>query len=272
MMQAPLIATKFVIPPQRAGTISRPHLFEKLDRSLDGRLTLLSAPAGFGKTTLVVTWLYALEKKGTGKRIAWFSLDESDNDPVRFWGGLVAALQSIWPGIGQEALSMFKSARPVPVETILTVLVNEITSLAEEGPFLLVLDDLHVVTTPQIISALAFLLEHLPAGLHLVVTTRVDPILPLPRLRARQQVAEIRIAELRFTAEETVTFLNQCMGLNLSEADIHALEARTEGWIVGLQMAALSLQNSPDAAKFIRTFTGSNRLYPRLLARRSPPA
>jgi LuxR family maltose regulon positive regulatory protein len=258
-MPTPLVMTKFVTPPLRARAFPRPLLLEILNRGLDGKLTLISAPAGFGKTTLVVTWLDDLAKKGTGKRIAWFSLDESDNDPVRFWGGLVAALQSIWPGIGQEGLSMLKSPQPVPVEMTLTVLVNEITSRIEGGPHLLVLDDLQAITTPQIISALAFLLEHLPAGLHLVVTTRIDPDFPLARLRARQQLTEIRLAELRFTPAETATFMNQCMGLCLSEADIHSLEARTEGWITGLQMAALSLQNSPDTAKFIHAFTGSNR-------------
>ncbi len=247
------------MPPLRPGAVPRPQLLEKLNSGLQGKLTLVSAPAGFGKTTLVVAWLHDLAEKGAGKRIAWFSLEESDNDPVRFWSGLVAALGSVWPGIGQEALAMFKSARPVPVEAILTVLINEIALLSEAGPFLLVLDDLHAVTAPRITSALAFLLEHLPAGLHLVATTRVDPDLPLPRLRARQQVTEIRLAELRFTPAETSAFLNRCMGLHLSAADLGALETRTEGWIAGLQMAALSLQNSPDTAGFIRLFTGSSR-------------
>lgn len=258
-MQVPLIATKFSLPPLRKGAVSRLRLLEKLNHSIDAKLTLISASAGFGKTTLVLAWLQTLIEKGEGKRIAWFALDESDNDPARFWNGVVLALQSVWPGVGQEAMSMFKSAQPVPIEAILTVLVNEIAALAKEDSFFLVFDDFHVVTTPQILTAFTFLLEHLPAGLHLVATTRVDPSLPLPRLRARHQLIEIRTDELRFTSVETAAFLNQCMGLNLSEADIDILEARTEGWIAGVQMAALSMQNAPDTTEFIRLFTGSNR-------------
>ncbi len=239
--------------------VSRPQLLARLNGGLHAKLTLVSAPAGFGKTTLVVDWLHDLAEKAVGRRVAWFSLDENDNDPVRFWSGLVTALQSILPEVGQEVLGMFKFSRPVPVDAILTVLVNEIASITTDSPSLLVLDDLHVLVTPQITSGLAFLVEYLPAGLHLVATTRVDPDLPLARLRARQQLNEVRLADLRFTPEEAAAFLNQCMGLKLSEAMISALEVRTEGWIAGLQMAGLSLQSSSNPDDFIRSFTGSNR-------------
>ncbi|MBN2258080.1 MAG: hypothetical protein JW704_09675 [Anaerolineaceae bacterium] len=258
-MQTPLVMTKFAMPPLRPVVVSRPQLLARLNAGLGGKLTLVSAPAGFGKTTLVVAWLHDLVEKSEGKRVAWFSLDESDNDPVRFWSGFVTALQSIWPEAGQEALGMFKSSPPMPVEAILTVLINEISALVIDGPYLFVLDDLHVLTIPQITSNLTFLLEHIPAGLHLVATTRVDPDLPLSRLRARQQVNEIRLTDLRFMTDETASFLNQCMGLKLSESMISALEARTEGWIAGLQMAGLSLQTSSNPQEFIRSFTGSNR-------------
>jgi LuxR family maltose regulon positive regulatory protein len=251
-MNSPLLATKLTIPPTREGNVVRARLVEKLDAGLDQRLILLSAPAGFGNTTLLAGWLRNLRSQKT----AWLSLDEGDSDVVRFWSYFAAALQSIWPGVGREVPAMFGASRPVPAQSILTVLINEIA--AEDSPGLLVLDDLHQVTDESVLQGLAFFVEHLPAPLTLVLSTRSDPPLPLARLRARGQLAEVRMTDLRFTDEETAGFLAG-HGLPLSTADISALEARTEGWAAGLQMAALSLQGSTDASGFIRAFTGSNR-------------
>jgi LuxR family maltose regulon positive regulatory protein len=225
---------------------------ERLDAGLPGKLTLISAAAGFGKTTLLSAWA-----AGCGMPVAWLSLDEGDGDPARFLAYLVAALQSAAPAIGRGAAAALDSPQPPPPEAIVAALVNEIAA----GPdkILLVLDDYHALEAGPVDQLLAFLLDHLPAQLHLVVVTREDPPLPLARLRARGQLTELRAAELRFTAEEAAAFLNQQMGLKLSAAEIAALEARTEGWIAGLQLAALSMQGRSDTARFIAAFTGSHR-------------
>jgi LuxR family maltose regulon positive regulatory protein len=219
---------------------------------LDGKLTLISAPAGFGKTTLLGGWIPTSERC-----VAWVSLDEGDNDPVYFWAYFIAALQMLHPAIGELALAQFRSPQPAPISSVLTSLVNEIDAFHDD--FALVLDDYHVIKTQAIHDGLAFLLDHLPPRMHLVISTRTDPPLPLARLRGRGRLAELREADLRFTSDEAAAFLNQVMGLGLSAADVAALEARTEGWIAGLQLAALSIKDHADRTGFIAAFTGSHR-------------
>ncbi|MHC1739838.1 MAG: LuxR C-terminal-related transcriptional regulator [Anaerolineaceae bacterium] len=252
-MSESLLLTKLYIPPPRPKVVLRPRLNERLNEGLlaSRKLTLISASAGFGKTTLVSEWV-----AGCGQPVAWLSLDEGDNDPTRFLTYLVAALQTIAPKIGVGVLSALQSPQPPPSEVILTTLLNEITTLPDH--FILVLDDYHVIDSKPVDEALTFLLEHLPPQMHLVIATREDPPMPLARLRARSQLTELRATDLRFTPSEAAEFLNQLMGLNVSEEDIAALETRTEGWIAGLQFAALSMQGHQDTTSFIQSFTGSH--------------
>ena len=250
-MSTPILATKLYIPPPRPKVVLRPRLIERLNEGLHRKLTLISAPAGFGKTTLVSEWVAGCERPA-----AWLSLDEGDNDPTRFLTYLVAALQTIAANIGEGVLGVLQSPQPPPTESILTALLNEITTIPDN--FVLVLDDYHVIDAKPVDHALTFLLEHLPPQMHLVIATREDPQLPLARLRARGQLTELRAADLRFTPSEAAEFLNQVMGLNLSAEDIAALETRTEGWIAGLQLAAISMQGHQDATSFIKSFTGSH--------------
>jgi LuxR family maltose regulon positive regulatory protein len=248
----PILATKLYLPRLRPNVVSRPHLIERLSAGLHRKLTLISAPAGFGKTTLVSAWVQESERA-----TAWLSLDEGDNDPARFLLHLVAALQTVAPEIGEGAVSALQSSRPPPSEVVLTVLLNEIASLPNR--FVLVLDDYHVIDTEPVDVALTFVIEHLPPPMHLIIATRQDPQLPLARLRSRAQMTELRTADLRFTASEAAEFLNQVMGLHLSAEDVAALEDRTEGWIAGLQLAALSMQGHQDVTGFIRAFAGDHR-------------
>ncbi|MGB8645908.1 MAG: LuxR C-terminal-related transcriptional regulator [Anaerolineae bacterium] len=250
-MVAPILATKLYIPPPRPQLVRRPRLIELLNEGLRRKLTLLSASAGFGKTVLVGEWV-----AGCPQPAAWLSLDEGDNDPARFVTGLVAALQTIAPNMGAGVLGVLQSPQPPPIVSILTALLNEIAAIPDH--FVLVLDDYHVIDAKPVDDALAFLLDHLPPQMHLVIATREDPHLPLARLRVQGQLTELRVADLRFTLSEAAGFLNQVMGLTLSAEDIAALEARTEGWIAGLQLAAISMQGQQDAAGFIRSFTGSH--------------
>ena len=248
----PILATKLYIPPPRSKAVLRPRLVERLNKGLHGRLTLISAPPGFGKTTLASEWVAGCERP-----TAWLSLDEGDNDPTRFLAYLVAALQTIAANIGQGALAVLQSPQPPPTESILTSLLNEITSTLNN--FILVLDDYHVIDAIPVENVLTFLIEHLPPQMHLVITTREDPQLPLSRLRVRGQLTELRITDLRFTPSETAEFLNHVMGLNLSAENITALEASTEGWVAGLQLAALSMQGREDISGFIKAFAGDDR-------------
>jgi len=280
-----LLKTKLYTPQVRPELVSRQRLLERLSDGLSRgrRLSLVSAPAGFGKTTLVTDWL----RRFAPGHVAWVSLDEGDNEPLRFWGYLLAALRGLPRlqelGVGQSAWSMLQSPKPPPVEALLVDLINDLAELELEGPFnpdgrqegaagclILVLDDLHVISNSEIHQQLAFLLDHLappPKGIHLVIATRSDPPLPTSRLRARGQLTELAAAELRFTAEEAQTFLNQAMGLDLSAQDVAALDQRTEGWIAGLQMAAHALQGTrsveerdkTDISSFISDLTESHR-------------
>jgi len=251
-MPTPVIATKLFFPPPRPNAVLRPRLIARLNEGLHHRLTLISAPAGFGKTSLASAWI-----AGCGRKAAWLSLDEGDNEPARFLLHLVAALQTIAPALGAGVATALQSAQPPPIETLLPGLLNEIATLPHH--VVLVLDDYHVLNAQPIDQALAALVEHLPPQLHLVIATREDPPLPLARLRTRDQLSELRIADLRFTPDEVATFLNQVMGLGLTAEQLATLEARTEGWVAGLQLAALSLREREDVPGFIRAFAGDNR-------------
>jgi LuxR family maltose regulon positive regulatory protein len=251
-MSAPILATKLYIPPPRANIILRPRLLQRLDDGLSRKLTLISAAAGFGKTTLISNWLASCQLP-----VAWLSLDDGDNDPTIFLTYLVSALQTIVVDMGAGALKMLQSHQPPPIDALLTSLINEITTIPDN--FILVLDDYHVIDSLPVNEALTFLIEHQPPQMHLLIATREDPPLPLSRLRVRGQLTELRADDLRFTPSEAADFLNLMMGLNLEDADIAALEARTEGWIAGLQLAAISMQGRSDTAGFIKSFTGSHR-------------
>ena len=258
-METPLLQTKLYIPQPRSELVSRSRLIERLNDGLQRELILISAPAGFGKTMLIADWGSQIADRAATQsdiKLAWLSLDKSDNDPVRFLTYFVAALQSTKITMRNGALGMLRSPQPPPIEAILTALINEIATIP--GSIVLVLDDYHVIDAQPIHNALTFLLEHQPPQLHLVIATREDPLLPLARLRVRGQLTELRAIDLRFTSSEVAKFLNQVMALNLSAEDIAALENRTEGWIAGLQLAAISMQGLEDTAGFIKSFTGSH--------------
>jgi LuxR family maltose regulon positive regulatory protein len=262
-MDTPLLRTKLHIPPLwRPGLVSRPRLVEQLDAGLERahKLILISAPAGFGKTTLLCEWIGGsgeATRQDRAPQFAWLSLDKDDNDPTRFVVYLIAALRTVQEGVGESLLGALRSTRPPPVQTSLGALINEVSVLAD--CLVLVLDDYHAIKSKPIHDAVAFLLDHLPGNVHLVITTRADPPLPLARLRGRGQLSELRQADLRFSAEEVSAFLNQTMGLALSPDQVAAIASRTEGWIAGLQMAAISMQGRRDLSQFIQELTGSHR-------------
>ncbi|MCB0169891.1 MAG: tetratricopeptide repeat protein [Anaerolineae bacterium] len=272
-MPTPVLTTKLYIPQPRPELVPRPRLLQKLTDGItpQRRLTLVSAPAGFGKTTLVSHWLTQNDDVGMTNGdpkihhssfiihhsdVAWLTLEESDNDLGRFLTYVVAALQQVEPDVGQTVRGALQAAQLPPVESLLTALINDIAAL--DRHIVLVLDDYHTVEIDDIHDALSFLMEHLPRQIHIVMTTRVDPPLPLSRWRVRGQITEIRSADLRFNIEEMVTFLNERMELRLSPDDIRVLEERTEGWIAGLQLAALSMQRVQDVSNFIKSFAGSH--------------
>ncbi len=250
---ASLLATKLHIPRPRPHLVVRSHLIAQLQQGMERTLTLVSAPAGFGKTTLLAQWLAE-----SGTPAAWVSLGPEDNDPTSFLSYLIAALQTLDAQIGTTALSLLRTPQPPYPEVVLAVLINDLAG-REAGNFTLVLDDYHVITDESIQHGMAFLLEHLPAQLHLILAVRADPPLPLARLRAQGQLTEVRTADLRFGAAEVNTFLQTVMGLDLEASAIAILERRTEGWIVGLQLAALSLQGRADVSRFLAAFSGSHR-------------
>jgi len=272
----PLLTTKLSPPPVRPGLVPRPSLIGRLSQGLRRKLTLLSAPAGFGKTTLLAAWLHhiknaelRIEKNSTESahshfslltsqfKFAWVSLDEGDNDSARFWRYFLAAIEELHDGIGQPALALLRSTQPAPIESVLTALINDLARLATRGA--LILDDYHSIQAPEIHRGVALLLDRLPSHVHLVIASRATPPLPLARLRARDQLIEITADDLRFSPDETTLFLQQTMGLDISGDRVVALGARTEGWIAGLQLAALSLHNRDDVDDFIKTFAGGQR-------------
>jgi LuxR family maltose regulon positive regulatory protein len=266
MQQHSLLQTKLHIPPVRPKLVARPRLIERLNAGLTTRggfaraLTLISAPAGFGKTTLLSEWIRASDGATPPIAVAWLSLDEGDNDPNRFLAYLIAALQTTKSSLGQGLVQALQSAGTADVESVLTTLINESANLS--GHTALILDDYHLIESQPVDDVLTFLLEHLPRKLHLVIASRIDPSLPLSRLRARGHMTEIREIDLRFTSDEAAAFLDQVMGLELSTENVAALESRTEGWIAGLQLAALSMQGlkeSSDITDFVTRFTGSDR-------------
>jgi LuxR family maltose regulon positive regulatory protein len=278
-----LLVTKLYIPPASHSLVSRPRLTALMNDGLRCTLTLVSAPAGFGKTTLLSEWIETLTAEhgkavhsdslplgkppivapissppGRGEievRAAWVSLDGGDNDPARFWAYVIAALETLQPGIGESARALLHSSPTPPVEMLLTSLINAVAAIPRD--FALVLDDYHVIESQAVHDAVAFLLDHLPPAMHLIIASRADPPLPLPRLRARGQLVELRAADLRFTPDEAAAFLNQVMGLGLTPEHVATLESRTEGWIAGLQLAALSMRGREDISGFIAAFAGS---------------
>jgi LuxR family maltose regulon positive regulatory protein len=233
--------------------VARARLIERLNRGAASTLTIVSAPAGFGKTTLLTDWIATVP---VDQRIAWLSLDPADNDATLFFTYLIAALQTALPGVGGTAQSLLRSPQP-PLDAVLATLLNDLDSI--DVDVVVILDDYHLIEAREIQDGVGFLLDHLPAQVHLVLAGRADPALPIARLRARRELVEIRAAELRFTLDEVAAYLNEAMGLALTTGDVAALEGRTEGWIAALQLAALSMQGRPDAAAFIAGFAGDDR-------------
>jgi LuxR family transcriptional regulator, maltose regulon positive regulatory protein len=250
----PLLETKHYAPRWRPGQVSRPRLTARLTDGATRALTLVSAPAGFGKTTLLAEWLANAAPELV---VAWLSLDASDNDPTLFWSYVIAALQKVRPAVGETALVMLRAPQPPPIESVLTSLLNDVAAL--DADLTLILDDYHVIDAQPIHDGLAFVLDRLPPRMRLVIASRADPPLALARLRVRGELTELRAAHLRFTPAEAAAFLRAATGLDLAADDVAALEARTEGWIAGLQLAALSMQGRADVAAFIRDFAGDDR-------------
>ena len=248
-MSIPLLETKLYAPWATGRLVPRPRLATHLRADAMPRLLLVSAPAGFGKSTMLAQ---LLDGRPT---TAWLSLDQGDNEPVTFWSYVVAALRSVVPGVGETATALLDAPAP-PMTTVLTSLVNELAAV--EYSLVLVLDDYHLIESVEIHEAMGFLLDHLPAQAHLVIASRADPPLPLARLRARGELVEVRAADLRFTDVEAAAYFDG-MGLHLEPDDVAALEGRTEGWIAALQLAALSLRGRDDAAAFIAGFAGDDR-------------
>lgn len=249
-----ILSTKLFIPTIPPDVIHRPHLIEQVTAGLKAghSLTLVSAPAGYGKTTLVAEWISTSQEK-----VAWLSLDEQDNNETRFWTYFVNGIQTASPLLGQKALQSLESSKGTEPQIFLTELVNEVVNLNHK--IIMVLDDYHVISNHAIHAGLTFLLEHLPPSLHLLIATRADPPIPISRLRVRGKLTEFRIADLRFTEDEVSEFLNHLMNLGLNSSDIQALETRTEGWIAGLKLAALSMQGLENTHTFIQAFTGNQQ-------------
>lgn len=251
-----VLNTKLFIPPSRSSLVMRPDVLEKLEQGLTHAVTLVSAPAGFGKTTLLSEWYET--KAGKMIPLAWLSLDPEDNDTARFLLYLAASLDTLEEGISDSVFPLLEMNQPPAPSVILTALINKLIDTLPT-PFILVLDDYHVITSPAVRDAFLFLTENLPPQMRIVILTREDPLLPLARLRVQQKLTEIRATDLRFSLEESAVFLNQIMGLDLAANEIETLETRTEGWIAGLQMAAISMQGREDKSNFIRTFASSHR-------------
>jgi LuxR family maltose regulon positive regulatory protein len=250
----PLLTTKLHAPRRRGGLVARPRLIERLSCGEEAALTLVSAPAGFGKTTLLTDWLSAAAT--ADRSVAWLSLDARDNDPALFWAYVVAAVQTAVPDVGGGALALLSSPQ-TSADAVVASLVNDVDAMS--GDLVLVLDDYHVIESPEVHAGMAFLLEHLPAHAHVVIAGRADPSLPLARLRVGGELVELRAADLRFTAEEAAEYLTEAMGVALSAGEVAALDSRTEGWIAALQLAALSLRGRTDVTAFLTDFAGDDR-------------
>ena len=251
----PLLVTKLSVPGARRGVVPRQGLYARLDDGVSRAVVLISAPAGFGKSTLLTSWL--AEGAMHGRSVAWLSLSAADNDPSLFWRYFLAALSRVHPGVVATASALLGSPQPPRIATILTAMINDLHSMT--GDVVVVLDDYHLVESADIQGAMAFLIENRPPRLHLFILTRADPPLPLSRLRAGGDLVELRAADLRFGPDEAEAYLNQLMGLELTGPNISELVRRTEGWVAGLQMAALAIRDHGDVPGFIAGFTGSNR-------------
>lgn len=247
-----ILATKLYIPRPRVGLVSRPHLIRRLSEGESRRLTLIAAQAGSGKTSLLSEWI-----PQTPHCVTWLTVDDGDNDSTRFWTYVIASLQKVHPDLGRNALTLIQSPQPPPTKSVLATLINDVSDFPDT--FSLVLDDYHLVHDPSIHEAMTYLIDHLPGNLHLILSTRVDPPFPLARLRAHGQMSEIRAADLRFSLDEAAAFLGRALGFALAPDEVRVLESRTEGWIAGLQIAALSMQSHDDIPSFIRAFSGSHR-------------
>ncbi len=261
-MPETLLRTKLFIPPLRPNFVPRPRLIERLNQGLQPghKLTLISAPAGFGKTTLITDWVQRSKEKGEGMaNVAWLSLDKNDNDPIRFLTYFAAALNRVNPSFGQEIQAMLSSSQPGAMEPFISAIINDIAAAGVGAPIVLILEDYHFINSPAIQAGLDFLLDHLPHHMHLVMTSRSDPPLALSRLRARNQMVEIRARDLRFRSGEVAAFLSDTMGLDPTSDMVTTFEQRTEGWVAGLQLAAVSLQQQGDPLGFMAAFAGDDR-------------
>src|SRR6266566_7901563 len=255
-----LLSTKLAPPRPHSALVSRGRLVDQLDEGLEHKLTLLSAPAGFGKTTLVSEWIAARSERQDSLSVAWVSLDAGDNDPARFWRYVITACQAFDATVGESALALLPTSRRLPFETVLTTFINELARLKRRG--VLVLEDYHVITSTPVHETMAYLVDHLPITLHLLILTRSEPSLPLARLRAHDDLYELGAADFRFSLEETRAFLQQALPFPLSAETITRLEARTEGWVTGLRLLALAPHGRRDPQELERmlvTFTGSHR-------------
>ena len=254
-MAGTLVDTKLYVPRPRPDLVARPELTERLERGATRKLILVSAPPGFGKTTLLAEWLASSES--AERSVGWLALDQADSEPTTFWTYLVRALQSAVPGLGMNALSLLQAPQPPPIGSVLATVLNEMAAAPRD--VVLVLDDYHAIDSPEVQAGMTLLLERLAPRVHLVIATRADPALPLARLRARGELVEIRAADLRFTPAAADTYLNEVMGLRLAASEVASLEARTEGWVAALQLAALSVRGRDDVAGFIARFAGDDR-------------
>jgi len=247
-----MLLTKLHVPTSSVNLVHRTHLFDKLNKGLECKLILISAPAGFGKTTVICDWINQQKTSA-----AWYALDKGDNDPVKFLNYIISGIRLIHEGFGKGALELLKSPKEPNTESIAGLLINDMLNIHQN--FLVVLEDFHLIGSSEIIRLIEYLLEHIPENCHIVIITRSDPALPLARLRSQQQLVELRSSELSFSVNDISTLFNKKLKLKISTDDIYLLESKTEGWIAGLQLAALSMQASEDKSNFVKSFAGNNR-------------